>query len=117
MVVAFALRGSDPAVLAVYRGPNSRARRFLQALQGRDADLYPRAALSAGAGLRFRDHRVRRGDGWDRPEVQPAGGARDSERFWAVAADRADYAFARRARRREQDVEVARELYRHHRAG
>ena len=51
-----------------------------------------------------------------RPEVQPAGRPRAAAPLRPGAAVHPDDAAARRARRRQQDVEVARQLRRHHRA-
>ena len=71
---------------------------------------------SAGPGLRFGGAGVRRRNGRHRSEIQPAGGPRDSEGLRPAAADRRHDAAAGRPRRRQQDVQVARQLHRHHRA-
>ena len=72
----------------------------------------PRAALSAGAGLRLGGAEVRRRDGRHRPALQPPRRPRPDARVRARAAGRHDHAAARRARRRREDVEVARQLHR-----
>src|ERR1017187_561716 len=78
-----------------------------QALQGRAADRRARADVSAGTGVRLCDAEERCGTGRDRPEVQPADGARTAAQGWAGAADRADDADSRGAGRCAEDVEVA----------
>ena len=75
-----------------------------------------RVPLSAGAGLRLGGAEVRRRARRHRPEVQPAGGPRAAAPVRPGAAVHPDDAAARRARRRQEDVEVARQLHRHHRA-
>ena len=65
--------------------------------------LYPLAQGYDSVALR-----VRRGNGRHRSEIQSAGGPRAAEGLRPAAADRRHRADSRRARRREEDVEVAR---------
>ncbi len=51
-----------------------------------------------------------------RPKIQPAGRPAATAELRTGAADRADHAAAGRSGRRAEDVEVARQLHRHHRA-
>src|ERR1039458_1776302 len=48
--------------------------------------------------------------------VQPADGPRAATPLWTAAADRAHHAAAGRHRRRAENVEVVRQLHRHHRS-
>ena len=100
----------------LHRGAAARARRFRQALRGNAADRDARVALSAGAGLRLGRAEGRRRARRHRPEIQPAGGPRAAARLRPGAAVHPDHAAARRARRRGEDVQVARQLRRHRRA-
>ncbi len=104
---------NDQARGNVHRGPAPRARRLRQAIRRAEADLRARAALSDHAGLRLRGDEGRRRAGWHRPEVQPAGGARTAEALRPGAASHHHHAAARGAGRRQQDVQVARQLRRH----
>ena len=105
-----------PPAPAIHRGAPAGARRFRQTLRGQRAHLAARIDVPAGAGLRFRGAAVRRGDGRHGPEIQSAGRARIAARLRPAAADRRHGADPRRPRRRQQDVEVAGQLHRHHRA-
>ena len=73
--------------------------------------LYPIAQGYDSVALRGRC-RARR----HRSEIQPADGPPAATRLRPAAADRADHAAAGRHRRRAEDVEVLRQLHRHHRA-
>ena len=109
-------RRHDPARREVHGRADAGARRFRQALRGRPADRDPRVPLSAGAGLRLGRAEGRRRARRHRPEVQPAGRPGAAAPLRAGAAVHPDAAAARGSRRRQQDVEVARQLRRHHRA-
>ena len=73
--------------------------------------LYP-----ADSGLRLGGAEGGRRTGRHRPEIQPADGARVAKASWPAAAVHPDHAAAGRPGRRQQDVEVARQLRRHQRA-
>ena len=92
------------------RGAAPRARRLREALRRRRADLDPRAALPAAAGLRLGGDSRRRRARRHRPEVQPASRARDTEGLRRGAAVDAHDADPAGDRRRAEDVEVARQL-------
>ena len=101
----------------LHGGAHSRARRFLQALKEGAPISVHELLYPLVAGLRFGGAAMRRRDGRHRSEIQSAGGPRASRR--TTASRRRswhDRAAARRARRREEDVEVAGQLHRHHRA-
>ena len=108
-------RRHDQARREVHGRADARARRFRQALPGRPADRDPRVPLPARAGLRLGRARSRRRARRHRPEIQPAGRPRAAAALRPGAAVHPDAAAARGARRRQQDVEVARQLRRHHR--
>ncbi len=110
-------RGPDPAGVDLHGSAHAGARRFREALQGRPADRDPRVPLPAGAGLRLGCARGRPRARRHRPEVQPADGARAAEAFRPAAPMHTHDAAARRDRRRQQDVQVARQLRGHQRAG
>ncbi len=93
---------------ALHRGAHAGARRFRQALQDGPADRDPRVSVPAGAGLRLGRHAGGRRAGRHGPEVQPAGRPHAAGGVRAGAAGRDHDAAARRHRRRQQDVEVAR---------
>ncbi len=105
----------DQARGEIHGRADAGARRLRQALPERPADRDPRIPLPAGAGLRLGGAARRRGVGRHRPEVQPAGRPRAAAPLRAGAAVHPDPAAARGPRRRQQDVEVARQLRRHHR--
>ncbi len=98
-----------------YRRAHARTRRFRQALQGKPADCDPRIPLPAGAGLRLGRAEGRSRARRHRPEIQSADGTRAAETLRPAAAVHTHHAAARRSRRHRQDVEVARQLRRHHR--
>jgi hypothetical protein len=107
--------GDDQAGREGDPGAHPRARRLQAPLREPPADRPARAPLPAGAGLRLGGAQVRRGDGRHRPALQPPGRPRPDARIRPRAAGRAHHAAARRARRRGEDVEVARQLHRHQR--
>ncbi len=109
-------RRDDPARGEVHGRADARARRLREALPGRPADRDPRVPLSARAGLRLGRAEGRRRARRHRPEVQPAGRPRAAAPLRTGAAVHPDLAAARGPGRRQQDVEVARQLRRHHRA-
>ena len=90
---------------------------FAKRYAGAAADRHPRIPVSAGAGLRLGRAEGRRRARRHRPEVQPADGPRPAGALRPEAAGRADHAAARGPGRRQQDVQVARQLHRHRRAG
>ena len=79
------------------RRPAARARRLRQALRRARADLDPRAALSADAGLRLGRRALRRRARRHRPDLQPAARARRPARLRPARAGRADDADPARA--------------------
>src|SRR5437016_1632414 len=107
-------RGGE-ARRALHRGAHARARRLLQALQERPADLDPRVSLPARAGLRLGGHARGRRARRHGSEVQSAGRPHAPGGLWAGAAGRDHDAAPRGHRRRQQDVQVPRQLHRHHR--
>ena len=95
--------------------PAARARRLRQALLEPRADLDPRAALPAAAGLRLGGDRVGRRARRHRPEVQRPARARGTARVRGGAAVDPLHADPAGHRRGAEDVEVARQLRRRHR--
>ena len=98
------------------RRPAARPRGLRDALRGRRADLDPRAAVPADAGLRLGRRALGRRARRDRPDLQPAARARHPAPLRPARAVRADAADPPGHRRRRQDVEDQGQPDRHHRA-
>ena len=96
-VAGHAHGGALPPGAHDHRRPAPRARRLRQALGRARADLDPRAALSAHAGLRLGRRALRRRARRHRPDLQPAARARRPARLRPARAVRADDADPARA--------------------